>query len=96
VLELFFRSACVCVCEWRLKSVYRKVVSHCVLVCCVVVLKLLLVYNARIWGFVFLNVLFVLFIFLGRMVMLQLIIRDTNIYHRWNRPASFPDFSSFN
>jgi hypothetical protein len=68
---------------------------HCVLVCCLAVLNLLLVYNACFWGVVFVNVLFLLFIFPGRMVMLQLSIRDTNIYHRWNRTASFSEFGSF-
>jgi hypothetical protein len=69
---------------------------HCVLICCLAALKLLLLYNACVRGFVFVNVLFVLFIVPGRMVMLQLSIRDTNVYHRWNRTASFPESGSFN
>jgi len=69
---------------------------HCVLVCCLTVLKLLVVCNAHIWGFVFVNILFVFFVFPGRMVMLHLSIKDTNIYHKWNCAASFPEFGRFN
>jgi len=69
---------------------------HCVLACCLVVLTLLVVCNAHIWGCVFVNILFVLFVFPGRMIMLLLSIKDTDIYHRWNRAASFPQFGSFN
>ena len=52
---------------------------HCVLVCCLAVLKLLVVYNAHIWWCVFVNILFLLFIFPGRKVMLHLTINDTNL-----------------
>jgi hypothetical protein len=64
----------------------------------VLILKLLMLYIICIggWGFVLVNVLFVLFLFSIRVVMLQISIRDTDIYQRWDRIALFPELGSFN
>jgi hypothetical protein len=61
----------------------------------VLILKLLTVCIICTGGFVFVNVLFVLFIFSIGMVMLQINISGTDIYQRGDRIGLLPEFGSF-